>query len=187
MTGRDDLEELLLRVARGDSSGYAELYDRTAPLVYGIARRVVVAPAMAEEVAQEVFSEVWRLAPRFDPDRGAATTWISTMAHRRAVDRVRSEQAHRDRTERVGRRHHEPPYDDVADTVELHLEHDRVRTALAALPQLSREAIEHAFYGGRTYREVAEQLDVPLGTVKSRIRAGLRQLARSLQTTTEGE
>lgn len=185
--GSKSLDELLLRVARGDSDSYAELFDAAGALVYGVVKQVVVAPSLAEEVCQEVFSEVWRLAPRFDPGRGAATGWISTIAHRRAVDRVRSEQAHRNRTAHVVRHSHQADYDDVAERVELRMEHDQVRDALSSVSALSREAIEHAFYDGRSYREVAEHLDVPLGTVKSRIRAGLRQMARSLQTTTEGE
>ena len=185
-TSSAHLEELLLGISRGDPGGYAELYDRTAGLVYGIARRVVRAPAMAEEVCQEVFSEIWRLAPRFDPDRGSATTWIATLAHRRAVDHVRSEQAHRDRTEYIGRRDQLRDYDQVAEAVEVRMEHARVRDALDATSELSRQAIEQAFYAGRTYREIAEQLEVPLGTVKSRIRSGLQQMARSLHATTEG-
>lgn len=185
-TAGADLEELLVRTSRGDADGYAALYDETAPLVYGIAKRVVVAQSIAEEVCQDVFSEVWRLAPRFDPARGTATSWISVIAHRRAVDRVRSEQAHRERTEYVGRRDVQTDYDQVAEAVETRMEHDQVRAALAALPDRSREAIEQAFYGGRTYREVAEELGVPEGTIKTRIRTGLQQLARSLHETTEG-
>lgn len=181
-----DLDELLLRTSRGDSGGYADLYDQAGGLVYGIVLRVVRAPAIAEEVCQDVFAEIWRLAPRFDPERGTATAWIGTLAHRRAVDRVRSEQAHRDRIEYIGRRDHEAGYDQVAEAVETSMEHDRVRAALSAASELSREAIEQAFYGGRTYREIAEQLDVPLGTVKSRIRSGLQQMARSLDVTAEG-
>lgn len=161
------------------------MFDEAGALVYGVVKRVVIAPSIAEEVCQEVFSEIWRLAPRFDPGRGAAAGWVSTIAHRRAVDRVRQEQSNRDRIEYVGRHSHQPHYDDVAEGVEVRMEHEEVRDALSSLTELTREAIEHAFYGGQSYREVAERLDVPLGTVKSRIRSGLRQMARSLQS--EGE
>ena len=180
-----ELVELLLRTSRGDADAYAALYDATSPLVFGITRRVLRAESLAEEVCQEVFADVWRLAPRFDPARGTVTSWIAVIAHRRAVDQVRSEQAHRDRTAYVGARDVRTDYDEVAEAVETSVEHARVRTALASLPDASREAIEQAYYGGRTYREVAEGLDVPVGTIKTRIRAGLRQLARSMHETTE--
>lgn len=180
-----ELTELLLRTSRGDADAYAALYDETASLVFGITRRVVRAEALAEEVCQEVFADVWRLAPRFDPAKGTATSWIAVIAHRRAVDHVRSEQAHRARTAYVGARDARTAYDEVAEAVETRGEHARVRTALSSLPAASREAIEQAYFGGRTYREVAEGLDVPVGTVKTRIRSGLRQLARSMHETSE--
>jgi len=169
-------EDLLLEVARGDQPAYAELYDRVGGLVYGVVRRVVRDPAQSEEVAQEVLVEVWRTAARFDPDKGSASTWILTMAHRRAIDRVRSEQASRDRTQRVGQREHQREYDAVAEEVEVAFEHEQVRTALAALTDLQREAVELAYYKGYTYREVAELLDTPLGTIKTRMRDGLIRL-----------
>lgn len=169
-------DELLVAVARGDQQAFAELYDRVSGQVYGVIRRVLRDPAQSEEVAQEVLVEVWRTAIRFDPDRGKATTWILVMAHRRAIDRVRSEQASRDRDERVGVRDHVRPFDEVSEEVETRFEHQQVRAALDALTELQREAVELAYYGGHTYREVAELLDAPLGTVKTRLRDGLIRL-----------
>jgi RNA polymerase sigma-70 factor (ECF subfamily) len=179
-SGQTTTEDLLAQVARGDRRAFSELYDRTARQVYGLVRRVVRDPTIAEEVSQEVFVEVWRTAPRFDPDRGAVLTWILTMAHRRAVDRVRSEEAARSRDDRVGRME-TPNTEDVGSTVESRLEAERVRRALGGLSDIQREAIELAYYGGLTYREVAELLDVPLGTVKTRIRDGLIHLRDALE------
>jgi RNA polymerase sigma-70 factor (ECF subfamily) len=176
-------EQLLSAAARGDQSAFADLYDRFAGLVHGVVRKVVRDPAQSEEVTQEVFVEAWRTATRFDEDRGSARTWLLTMAHRRAIDRVRSEQASRDRTERVGRRDGGRDYDHVTETVELREEHDRVREALATLTDLQREAVELAYYQGYTYREVADLLDTPLGTIKTRMRDGLIRLRDAMGVT----
>ena len=175
-----DEEALLLAVARGDQAAFAALYDRIGALVHGVVRRVVRDPAQSEEVTQEVMVEVWRTAVRFDPDRGAARTWILTMAHRRAIDRVRSEQASRNRTERVAGREHARDFDEVSERVEVAFEHEQVRTALGTLTDLQRQAVELAYYQGYTYREVAELLDTPLGTVKTRMRDGLIRLRDAL-------
>lgn len=140
-------------------------------------------PAQSEEVAQEVLIEVWRSASRFDPSRGSAATWQMTIAHRRAVDRVRSSQAALERDQRVGRSAHRPPFDEVVEQVETRLEHEQVRKALSALTDLQREAVTLAYYGGYTYRQVAELLDVPLGTVKTRLRDGLIRLRDALGVT----
>lgn len=169
-------EDLLLRVARGDQAAFGSLFDRFSGLVFGVVKRVVRDPSQSEEVAQEVLVEVWRTATRFDPGRGSAQTWILTMAHRRAIDRVRSEQASRDRTDRIGQRDQVRAFDEVAEEVELRFEHQQVRDALSALTDLQREAVELAYYGGYTYREVAELLDTPLGTIKTRMRDGLIRL-----------
>lgn len=177
------METLLARVAQGDQKAYAALYDRMAGPVYGLVRRVLRDPAQAEEVAQEVLLEVWRLAARFDAARGSANAWIMTMAHRRAVDRVRSEQAHRDRDTRVTVRNDERPFDSVAEEVETRLEHAHVRRALDGLTDLQRQAVELAYYGGHTYREVAELLNTPLGTVKTRLRDGLIRLRDTMGVT----
>lgn len=169
-------EHLLAEVARGDEAAFGELYDRYAGLVYGVVRKVVRDPSQSEEVAQEVLVEAWRTASRFDADRGSARTWLLTMAHRRAIDRVRSVQASRDRTEREGRKYVDRDHDSVSEQVETRLEHQQVRGALMQLTELQREAVELAYYGGYTYREVAELLDTPLGTVKTRLRDGLIRL-----------
>jgi RNA polymerase sigma-70 factor, ECF subfamily len=171
-----DDEDLLLAVARGDQQAFADLFDRFGGSVFGVVKRVVRDPSQSEEVTQEVLVEVWRTATRFDPDRGTAQTWILTMAHRRAIDRVRSEQASRDRTDRIGVRDRSRAFDEVAEAVELRFEHQQVRESLTALTELQREAVELAYYGGHTYREVAELLDTPLGTVKTRMRDGLIRL-----------
>ena len=186
--GRDDAPsrsdgELLVAVARGDRGAFALLYDRYAARVFGLARAVLRDPAQAEEGAQEVLLEVWRTARRYDPARGAAHTWISTMTHRRAVDRVRSEQAARDRQLRVAQAV-APPYDDVSEAVEIRFEQEQVRRALDQLTDLQREAITLAYYGGNTYREVAEMLGAPLATVKTRLRDGLIRLRDALGVAT---
>jgi RNA polymerase sigma-70 factor (ECF subfamily) len=141
--------------------------------VYGLIRRVLRDPAQAEEVSQEVLVEVWRTAGRFDRAKGSATAWIFTIAHRRAVDRVRSEQAGADRARRVAAASVETPYDDVVESASASLERTQVRRCLEALTELQREAITLAYYNGHTYREVAELLDTALPTVKTRMRDGL--------------
>jgi RNA polymerase sigma-70 factor, ECF subfamily len=178
-----DEEQLLVAVARGDQAAFGELYDRVAGTVHGVVRKVVRDPAQSEEVTQEVLVEVWRTAVRFDPDRGSARTWILTMAHRRAIDRVRSEQSSRDRTERVGHRDQARAFDEVAEEVEVRFEHEQVREALSTLTELQREAVELAYYQGYTYREVSELLDTPLGTIKTRMRDGLIRLRDAMGVT----
>jgi RNA polymerase sigma-70 factor (ECF subfamily) len=170
------LDDLVLRVARGDTLAFEALYDQLADVVFGVIRRVLRDPAQSEEVAQEVLVEVWRTATRFDPDKGSASTWVLTMAHRRAIDRVRSAQAAHDREERVALRDHVPAFDEVAEQVENRLEQEQVRRCLSNLTELQRESVSLAYYGGYTYREVGELLDVPLGTVKTRLRDGLIRL-----------
>ncbi|WP_030439559.1 sigma-70 family RNA polymerase sigma factor [Actinoplanes subtropicus] len=168
--------DLLRAVAGGDEKAFARLYDLVAPRVYGLIRRVLRDPAQAEEVAQEVLVEVWRTAARFDPARGSATAWICTIAHRRAVDRVRSEQAAADRLSYVGRAQVEVPYDAVADEVSGRLERQQVRRCLHDLTELQRQAVTLAYYQGHTYPQVAELLGAPLPTVKTRMRDGLIRL-----------
>ena len=144
--------------------------------VWGVVLRVVRDPAQSEEVAQEVLVEVWRTAPRYDPMLGGAMAWVLTVAHRRAVDRVRSAQAARVREARFGVESIEREFDEVAETVTTNLEREQVRRCLGSLTALQRESVELAYYGGRTYTEVAELLKAPLGTVKTRLRDGLIRL-----------
>jgi RNA polymerase sigma-70 factor, ECF subfamily len=167
-------DELLARVARGDEAAFAALYDELAPRVFGLARRVLRDPAQAEEVAQEALVEVWRTASRYDPSRGSATSWALTIAHRRAVDRVRSEQASAERERRVATQ--DVPYDDVVEQATARLERQQVQRCLKGLTDLQREAITLAYYRGYTYREVAQLLGAALPTVKTRMRDGLIRL-----------
>jgi len=169
-------DELLRRVARGDEDAFRALYDLVAPRVYGLARRVVRDPAQAEEVAQEALVEVWRTAPRYDSSKGSASAWVLTIAHRRAVDRVRAAQAGADRERRVAAASVDTPYDDVVEGVTASLEQQQVRRCLQGLTDLQREAITLAYYDGYSYREVAEKLETALPTIKSRLRDGLIRL-----------
>jgi RNA polymerase sigma-70 factor, ECF subfamily len=173
-------DDLLRAVAAGDQRAFEMLYDRVAGSVLGVVGRVVRDPAQTEEVAQEVLVEVWRTAARFDPAQGTATTWVLTMAHRRAVDRVRSTQAASERDARAAALQRSPEYDEVSESVESSLEREQVRKALESLTDLQRQAVELAYYGGYTQAEVAQILAVPLGTVKTRMRDGLIRLRDAL-------
>jgi RNA polymerase sigma-70 factor (ECF subfamily) len=169
-----DRAALLTQVAKGDHAAFAEVYDRVAAPVYGTVRRVVRDPSLSEEVTQEVFVEVWRAASRFDAGKGSPMAWVATIAHRRAVDRVRSEQRSAERDRRTAA--FLIAYDDVAETVEDNLDRERVRRCLGALTELQREAVTLAYYGGYSYREVAGLLGVPAGTANTRMRDGLIRL-----------
>ena len=176
-----DLDVLLARVAQGDHGAFETVYDRLAGTVYGLIRKVVRDPAQSEEVAQEVLFEVWRTASGFDPVKGSAATWVMTIAHRRAIDRVRSATAAVAREQKTA--DIAVTWDEVADTVEASLEREQVRRCLDSLTELQRESITLAYYGGYTYRQAAGLLSVALGTVKSRIRDGLIKLRECMGVT----
>ncbi|TLQ46918.1 sigma-70 family RNA polymerase sigma factor [Streptomyces marianii] len=170
------LDELLVRVARGDQQAFSRVYDAVCGPVLGVVRGVLRDPAQSEEVAQEVLVELWRTAARYQPSRGSALTWTLTLAHRRAVDRVRSAQAAAEREQRAARLGGTPAFDDVVEQVEARLEREQVRRCLRTLTELQRQSVTLAYYRGLAYREVAELLAVPLGTVKTRMRDGLIRL-----------
>jgi RNA polymerase sigma-70 factor (ECF subfamily) len=181
----DSLTEQLLRAAQGDPDAFSEVYDAISGRVYGITLRVLTDPHQAEEVAQETLIEVWQKCANFDPDRGSAAAWISTMAHHRAVDRVRSSAAtrrrdttwHGDSGIDVGRR------DTTFDEASAHARTRTIFTALLQLPPLQRRAIELAYYGGYTYADVARLMHTPVGTSKTRIRNALRLLRKNVDAS----
>lgn len=175
-----DLDALLRAAGQGDQEAFARLYDGTSARVFGLVLRVLRDRAQAEEATQEVYLEVWRSSPRFDAGRGTALSWLMTIAHRKAVDRVRSVQAQRRRDTAYGRREQGVSHDATAEEAQRHLDAERVRGALDCLSQAQRGALELAYFDGLTHREVADRLGLPLGTAKSRIRDGLRTLRQAM-------
>ena len=175
-----DPAALLKQASRGDQGAFAQLYDVTASRVHGLALRVVRDPAQAEEVTQEAFLEVWRTASRFDPDRGSPLSWILTITHRKAVDRVRSAEAASRRDETYHQQNRSVEHDATAEAAHASLEARRVRDALVTLTPVQREALELAYFGGYTHAQVATMLDLPVGTAKTRIRDGLIRLRDTL-------
>jgi len=174
------LADLLSRSSRGDESAFAEWYDATAARAFGLAVRVLRDRAQAEEVTQESYLDCWRYASRFDRTKGSAMSWLLTIVHRKAVDRVRSAEAAGRREAAYGQREQTVPHDETAERATASLEATRVRAALADLTTKQREAVELAFLGGYTHTEVATMLDLPVGTAKTRIRDGLIRLRDAL-------
>ena len=180
----NELDALLRQVARGNSAAFATVYDLTKARVYGLVTRVLRDPGYSEETTQEVYLEVWRTASRYDPAKGSALAWLLTVAHRRAVDRVRAEQAGSRRESRYGAANSETgsatAHDPVADSAIAGDERRRVTQCLDALSDAQRQCIELAYYQGLTYSEVSQRLAANLSTIKSRIRDALRGLRNCL-------
>ncbi|GAP80475.1 RNA polymerase sigma-70 factor [Brachybacterium sp. SW0106-09] len=175
--------DLLHRAALGDEDAFSRLYDETAPQLFALIRRVVRDVAMSEEVLQEVYVEVWRQATRFDARRGSARSWLCTIAHRRAVDTVRSSEAARRRDSEDGLLTLEQQVVDVQEEGIMRVESGRVRQAMRTLTSAQSEAIRLAYFGGYSHREVAALLDIPVGTAKTRIRDGMIVLRDRLGVT----
>ncbi|MCK0172748.1 sigma-70 family RNA polymerase sigma factor [Mycolicibacterium sp. F2034L] len=174
------LDDLLRRVGERDVDAFAAFYDATRARVYGLVTRVLRDPGYSEETTQEVYLQVWRSAAGYDPKSGSPMAWLMTLAHRRAVDRVRSEQAASDRESRYGALTVDPAIDHVADSVLLLDEQRRVVDCLDSLTDVQREAIQLAYYEGLTYVQVSERLAANLATIKSRMRDGIRGLRNCL-------
>jgi RNA polymerase sigma-70 factor (ECF subfamily) len=168
------------RLIAGDEGALNEIYDQFSSFVYGLALRVIGDARAAEDVAQDVFVTVWERPDAFDPGRGSLRTWLGTLAHRRAVDHVRREEARRRRAVKDAARPETTP--DVEEMAMALVTAERVRSALATLPDEQRRAIQLAYFGAKTYRQVAEVLGIPEGTAKSRLRLGLRRIAGVLET-----
>ncbi|EID09016.1 sigma-70 family RNA polymerase sigma factor [Mycobacterium xenopi] len=178
-----DLDALLRRVARRDADAFAQFYDRTRARVYGLVTRVLRDSGYGEETTQEVYLEVWRTAKDYDSTKGSALAWLLTMAHRRAVDRVRSEQAASQRESRYSAANIDPSSDVVADSAIAGDERRRVVECLDGLTDAQRQCIELAYYGGLTYVEVSQHLSANLSTIKSRMRDAIRSLRNCLGVT----
>ncbi|WP_328540421.1 ECF RNA polymerase sigma factor SigK [Streptomyces sp. NBC_00344] len=175
------VDSLLVQAARGDQKAFAGVYDALTGPVMGLARRILLDEAQAEEVTQDVMIEVWRTADRFRPERGAAKSWVLTLAHRRAVERVRSAQAGAERERKAALLNAPTPFDEVSEAVTGREERARVHRCLADLGKHHRLPLVLAYYQGLTCAEVAAALSTPAGTVKSRMRSGLRKLRACLE------
>ena len=175
-----ELDILLRQVAQQDVDAFAALYDLTRSRVFGLVKRVLRDPGYSEETTQDIYLQVWRSAGNYDPSAGSPMAWLMTLAHRRAVDRVRSEQAASTRESRYGAANAEPQWDHVADTVIRGDECRQVTECLGSLTDTQRECIQLAYYDGLTYAQVSERLSANLATIKSRMRDAIRGLRRCL-------
>jgi RNA polymerase sigma-70 factor (ECF subfamily) len=187
---KDDLTDvsdavLVIAISLYQELARAGAYRRHAGAVFGLSRRLLADGTLAEEIVQEVFLRLWNQPERFDPDRGSLRSFLLAQTHGRAVDLLRSESARRAREEREATRTAEAGYDLELEVIDLTVA-ERVKEAIAALTDGERRAIELAYLGGHTYREVADLLDEPEGTVKSRIRAGLKKMRRELVDVVNG-
>ncbi|KRE79860.1 ECF RNA polymerase sigma factor SigK [Arthrobacter sp. Soil763] len=171
---------LLGRIAAGDQAAFAEFYQLTSRRVYGMARRVLIDAELSEDTTQEVFLQVWQNASKFNAAAGSPLAWLMTISHRRAVDKVRSSQSASDREARYGATSQEIDHDSVSDEVGSRLEAEAVVRCLDTLTDTQQESVRLAYYGGLTYREVAEKLNAAVPTIKSRIRDGLIRLKTCL-------
>lgn len=174
------LGDLLAQIATGDQGAFAEFYELTSRRVFGMARRVLIDPELSEDATQEVFLQVWQNAAKFNPEAGSPLAWLMTISHRRAVDKVRSSQSSNDREAKYGASSQEIDHDSVSDEVGSRLEAEAVVRCLDTLTETQQQSVRLAYYGGLTYREVAEKLDAAVPTIKSRIRDGLIRLKTCL-------
>jgi len=174
------LAALLGQIANGDQAAFAEFYQLTSRRVFGMARRVLIDPELSEDTTQEVFLQVWQNAAKFNADVGSPIAWLMTISHRRAVDKVRSSQSSTDRESKYGASSQEIDHDSVSDEVGSRLEAEAVVRCLDTLTDTQQESVRLAYYGGLTYREVAEKLNAAVPTIKSRIRDGLIRLKTCL-------
>jgi RNA polymerase sigma-70 factor, ECF subfamily len=176
-------ERLIALSAAGDRGAFRELYRAFSPAAYGLALRVLRDEHLAQDALQEAFIQVWTEAARFDSRSGSARAWIMTLVHRRSVDRVRRDQSDRQRGRAWGVGQLDTDHDSVAEIVELRAEHRRVRSALAALTPVQRQALDLAYQRGMTQTQIASHLDIPLGTAKTRLRDALLRLRQEMEET----
>lgn len=174
------LGSLLAQIAQGDQAAFAEFYGLTSRRVFGMARRVLIDLELSEDTTQEVYLQVWQNASKFNPEAGSPLAWLMTISHRRAVDKVRSSQSSTDREAKYGASSQEIDHDTVSDEVASRLEAEAVVKCLETLTETQQESVRLAYYGGLTYREVAEKLNAAVPTIKSRIRDGLIRLKTCL-------
>ena len=174
------LGDLLALIANGDQGAFAEFYELTSRRVFGMARRVLIDPELSEDTTQEVFLQVWQNAAKFNPEAGSPLAWLMTISHRRAVDKVRSSQSSTDREAKYGASSQDIDHDSVSDEVGSRLEAEAVVRCLDTLTETQQQSVRLAYYGGLTYREVAEKLNAAVPTIKSRIRDGLIRLKTCL-------